>query len=163
MTAASTARAPRRVVPAPDPRHPDVAPDLRVVTPRRQRRSWQVGTLAAVVVFVALFAVAGFQTLIVSSQKRLDEIDRGIVAATAEAQQLENQLAELKSPQRITEEAVQRLGMLSPPGVAYLIPGPDDDVRAGEVPDPSSRPVDDVENAAAAETSDASDSAEAGR
>jgi hypothetical protein len=90
------------------------------------------------VLFVALFAVAGFQTLIVSSQKRIDELDRSIVAATEEAQQLENRLALLQSPQRITAEATERLGMLSPPGVGYLIPAPDDDARAAVVPEPSS-------------------------
>ena len=107
--------------------------------------------------------MAGFQTLIVSSQKRLDELDRGIAVATSQAQQLDNQLAELQSPQRITDEAVQRLGMLSPPGVVYLVPGPDDDARAAEVPEPSSRPVDEVEEAVVAQPGDAPEPGEAAR
>ncbi len=111
--------------------------------------------------FAALFAVAGFQTTIVSSQKRLDELDRGIAAATAQAQALDNQLAELESPQRITTEAVQRLGMLSPPGVVYLVPSPDDDARASEVPEPSTRPPDEIDDVAPAASDDAPESAEA--
>ena len=112
-------------------------------------------------VFVALFAVAGFQAMIVSSQKRLDELDRGIAAATAQAQTLDNQLAELESPQRITTEAVQRLGMLSPPGVVYLVPSTDDDARASEVPEPSTRPADEIDDAAAAASDEARESGEA--
>jgi len=131
-----------RIGVAPTPGHGvEARPDLEVVTPRRQRRSWQVGTVAGVVLFVALFAVAGFQTLIVSSQKNLDELNRGIGAAATTGQRLDNQLAELQSPQRITTEATQRLGMLSPPAVGYLQPGPDDEARASEVPEPSPPPT----------------------
>lgn len=119
----------------------DERPELRVVEARRRRSGWQVGTIAGVVLFAALFAVAGFQTLIVSSQKQLDDLNRGIGAATTAGVRLDSQLAELQSPQRITTEATQRLGMVAPPGVAYLQPGPDDDARAGEVPEPSAPPT----------------------
>jgi hypothetical protein len=119
----------------------DSRPALRVVEARRRRRGWQVGTVAGVVLFAALFAVAGFQTLIVSSQKQLDDLNRDIDAATTAGVRLDSQLAELQSPQRITDEATQRLGMVAPPGVAYLQPRPDDDTRAGEVPEPSPPPT----------------------
>ena len=105
----------------------------------RRRRGWQVGTIAGVVLFVAMFTVAGFQTLIVSSQKQLDDLNRGIDAATTAGVRLDSQLAELQSPQRITTEATQRLGMVAPPGVAYLQPRPDDDARR-PARSPSRRP-----------------------
>lgn len=118
--------------PAPLPEGED-RPDLRVVG-RVRRRRWQVGTVAGIILFAALFAVAGFQTLIVSQQKRLDDLDARIATQTDSGQRLDDQLAELQSPQRITSEATQRLKMVAPPGVAYLQPRPDDDARAGEVP-----------------------------
>ena len=120
-------------LPAPvAPREQDRRPDLRVV--RRRRRRWQVGTVAGIVLFVSLFAVAGFQTLIVAQQKRLDDVTDRIAVEADLARELDDQLAELESPQRITEVARERLGMVSPPGVVYIQPRPDDDARAAEVP-----------------------------
>src|SRR5690606_24641947 len=113
-------------------------PDLRVVRPHR-RRGRQVGTVAAVVLFASLFAVAGFQTFIVSQQKSLDELNGRIAVEAELARTLDNQLAQLQSPQRITE-AANALGMVSPPGVAYLQPRPDDDARAAEIPEPAPGP-----------------------
>ncbi|MCD9622473.1 hypothetical protein [Rhabdothermincola salaria] len=110
----------------------DPRPDLRVV--HRRRRRWQVGTVAGIVLFASLFAVAGFQTLIVSQQKRLDDLTDRIAVEADLARELDDQLAELESPQRITEAARDRLGMVSPPGVVYIQPRPDDDARAAEVP-----------------------------
>jgi hypothetical protein len=113
-------------------------PDLRVVRPAR-RRGRQVGTVAAVVLFASLFAVAGFQTFIVSQQKQLDELNGRIGVEAELARTLDNELAELQSPQRITDAAAA-LGMVSPPGVAYLQPRPDDDARAAEIPEPTPGP-----------------------
>jgi hypothetical protein len=120
------------LAPSPEPAGAE-RPDLRVVG-RVRRRRWQVGTVAGIILFAALFAVAGFQTLIVSQQKRLDDLGARIAAETDAGQRLDDDLALLQSPQRITTEATERLGMVAPPGVAYLQPRDDDDARAGEVP-----------------------------
>jgi cell division protein FtsL len=111
--------------------------ELRVVERTRRGRGWQVGTVAGVLLFLALFAVAGFQALIVTHQKSLDDLTTRISAEEERARALEDDLAELQSPQRITEIAKDRLGMVSPPEVVYLQPRDDDDARAGEVPEPT--------------------------
>jgi hypothetical protein len=120
--------------PAQAPTREDRPPDLQVVA-RRQRRGWQVGTVAGALLFAALFAVAGSQALIATHQKHLDEVNQRIVEQEARSTALEDDLAELQSPQRIIGEATQKLGMLVPPEVIYLEPRTDDDARAGEVPE----------------------------
>jgi hypothetical protein len=122
--------------PAPAPAREERQPDLRVV-PRRQRRGWQVGTVAGALLFAALFAVAGFQALIATHQKHLDEVNDRIVAEEGRAAALEDELAQLRSPQRIIGEATQHLGMQTASPPIYLHPQPEDDTRAGEVPDPT--------------------------
>jgi K+-sensing histidine kinase KdpD len=122
--------------PAPAPAREDRPPALRVV-PRRQRRGWQVGTVAGALLFAALFAVAGFQALIATHQKHLDEVTDRIAEEEARATALEDDLAELESPQRIIGEATQRLGMMTAAPPVYLHPQDDDDARAAEVPAPT--------------------------
>jgi len=121
-------------VPAPAPARREPQADLRVV-PRRQRRGWQVGTVAGALLFVALFAVAGLQALIASHQKHLDEVTERIATEEARSTALEVRLSELKSPERILGEATTRLGMMAGAPPAYLRPQADDDARAGEVPE----------------------------
>ena len=108
---------------------------LEAVRPDPRRRSWQVGTLAGAVLFVALFAIAGAQALIVQRQQHLDAVEERIQVAEQEAEDLRTELAELQSPERIIGEAVERLGMVErPASPLYLQPGADDDARAAEVP-----------------------------
>jgi len=125
--------APGRGRPRPGPA--DERPELDVVraaSPRR--RSWQVGTLAGAVLFLALFAIAGAQALIVQRQQHLDAVDARIEAAEQEAEQLRDDIAELQSPERIKEEAIERLGMVQAPPPVYLQPTEGDDARAAELP-----------------------------
>jgi cell division protein FtsL len=108
--------------------------ELRVVEPaRRRRRNWQVGTVAGLVLFVALFLVAGAQALIVQQQGHLDDVNARIESAEQEAARLEIEATELGSPERITREA-EALGMIDAGEPVYLHPRADDDARAAEVP-----------------------------
>ncbi len=110
-------------------------PALRVVEPaRRRRRNWQVGTVAGALLFVALFAIAGVQTLIVQQGRHIDDLNGRISSAEDDAERLKIELAELQSPQRIVDEAKNRLGMIEAPSPVYLRPTPIDDAKAAEVP-----------------------------
>ena len=119
----------------------DERPELRVVEPAaRRRRSWQVGTVAGGLLFLAMFVVVGAQALIVQQQSHIDDVNKRIAVAEAEAEQLKIDLAELQSPVRILREAQDRLGMVQAPSPVYLLPQADDDSRAAEVP-PASPPA----------------------
>jgi cell division protein FtsB len=111
------------------------APDLKVVAPAtRRRRGWQVGTIAGGLLFLALFAIAGAHTLIVQQQRHIDDVNGRITEAEDRAEALKVELAELQSPERIVQEARDRLGMVQAPTPVYLQPKADDDARAAEVP-----------------------------
>lgn len=120
----------RRGVPAPS------RPALRVVEPAPRRRVGRAGTIAGVVLFVALFALAAFQTVLIRTQARIDDLDRRIAEEEARRTDLTLRLADLRSPDRIVSVATDRLGMIAPGTVAYLQPRPDDDVRATYRPAP---------------------------
>ena len=86
-------------------------PALEVVAPAaRRRRSWQVGTVAGGLLFLAMFVIVGAQTLIVQQQRHIDDVNGRIAAAEDQAERLEIDLAELQSPERIVNEARDRLG-----------------------------------------------------
>jgi cell division protein FtsL len=113
----------------------DDRPDLRVVEPAaRRRRTWQVGTVAGGLLFLAMFAIVGAQTLIVQQQQHIDSVNDRISAAEEEAERLDIDLAELQSPERIVSVATEGLGMIKAPPPVYLLPQADDDSRAAEVP-----------------------------
>jgi hypothetical protein len=110
-------------------------PTLEVVAPAtRRRRGWQVGTVAGGLLFVALFAIAGAHSLIVQQQRHIDDVNGRITEAEDRAEALKVELAELQSPERIVQEARDRLGMVQAPTPVYLQPKTDDDARAAEVP-----------------------------
>jgi len=116
-------------------RHDGTGPGLRVVEPAaRRRRTWQVGTVAGGLLFLAMFVIVGAQTLIVQQQQHIDDVNNKIAAAESEAEQLKVDLAELQSPERIVSEAQERLGLVKAPPPVYLQPQADDDARAAEVP-----------------------------
>jgi cell division protein FtsL len=117
------------------PRRGDDLPELRVVGPAaRRRRSWQVGSVAGGLLFLAMFVIVGAQTLIVQQQRHIDDVNSRVTTAENQAEQLKIDLAELQSPERIMHEAKDRLGMVLAPSPVYLQPGADDDARAAEVP-----------------------------
>jgi len=118
------------------PNRGDDRPELRVVAPAaRRRRTWQVGTVAGGLLFLAMFAIVGAQTLIVQQQRHIDDVNGRIAAAEQDAEELKIDLAELQSPERIIGEAKDKLGMLPAPSPVYLQPRADDDARAAEVPE----------------------------
>jgi cell division protein FtsL len=129
MPRTTTARAPDRR------RDEQPRPPLRVVEPadRQSLRPARVGTLAGVVLFVALFALAAFQTVLINSQSHLDDLNQQVAEQEARSERLELLLADLQSPQRITSAARERLGMVAPNSVTFLESSPDDELRAGSV------------------------------
>jgi cell division protein FtsL len=129
LTRTSPARAPQRRAAAPGPRRPE----LRVVDtePTRERmRPARVGTIAGALLFLALFALAAFQTVLIRAQDRLDDLNSQVAEQTELDQQLQLQLADLQSPERIAQVARDRLGMIAPHTVTFIEPAPEDDANA---------------------------------
>jgi cell division protein FtsL len=89
-----------------------------------------VGTIAGALLFLALFGLAAFQTVLIRAQDRLDDLNRDVAEETEISQQLELQLADLQSPERIAQVARDRLGMIAPHTITFLEPSPDDDADA---------------------------------
>jgi cell division protein FtsL len=145
--ATARANAPAPAKRAPRPR-PTPVPEIttaprglrhisRVITTLREgNQLGRVATLAAVALFVSIFGVVVFQTLIVQGQARLDTIAARTAVETQRAKDLRQQVADLESPSRIVSAANQ-LGMISPGQVAYLKPGADDDAKATYVAPPA--------------------------
>jgi cell division protein FtsB len=132
MPRPSPARAPARRVPAKPKR-----PELRVVEPERDRiRPARVGTIAGALLFLALFALAAFQTVLIRAQDRLDDLNSQVAQQTELDRQLELQLADLQSPEHIAQAARDRLGMIAPNTVTFLQPTPEDDANAQYVAPP---------------------------
>jgi cell division protein FtsL len=115
---------------------PASRPQLQVAQTSSRRA---VGRLAVVLGIVALIAavmvVLVFQTFLVQSQDRLDDLQRQITEQEVLARRQALELAELHSPTRIAEAATERLGMVAPSEVVYLRHDPSDDA-ALTVPDP---------------------------
>ena len=113
---------------APAPAREEQAPRLRVAPRARRlrlRRRLTAVTLIVVGVSVAsLFAVATFQTVLVQGQARLDRLGRDIAAEQARYARLRAVAAGLEAPDRIVAVAQQRLGMVPPATVAYVMPTP---------------------------------------
>lgn len=120
------ARAPQRKAAS----HPE-RPELRVVPEKREGlRPARVGTIAGVLLFLALFALAAFQTVLIRAQDRLDDLHRDVAQQAELDEQLKLQLADLHSPERIAQVARDRLGMIAPHTVTFLDPRADDDQKA---------------------------------
>ncbi|MGI8661650.1 MAG: hypothetical protein ACR2LQ_00365 [Acidimicrobiales bacterium] len=137
---ATTQRAalPIRSRPAPRVR-PQAAPrrpELRVVGAQR-RHLKVIGVTGALLVFVMLFGLVVFHTVLVQNQQRIDRVQQDIRDAQAEYQATRLLVAQLESPARIVEEA-SRLGMVTPPGTTYLTPSP---AAAGEVGTVEAKPA----------------------
>jgi len=110
---------------------------LRVVE-QRQRRI-RVGIFAIGIVTAIMFAIVVAQTMVISQQGHIDSLNRRIAQAEGRAEDLRVELAALQSPQHVTTEAANRLGMIAAPTPLYLLPKANDDERAAEVP-PISKP-----------------------
>jgi cell division protein FtsL len=116
-------------------------PALRVVDTRRdgtpRSLTHLIGTVLAVVLFASVFSVVTCQVLLVQTQSRLDDVDARIAQEQAAGKQLGRDIAAMESPERIVDEAKDRLDMVPAGEPGYLQPQPDDDARAALSGDPS--------------------------
>lgn len=119
----------------------ELRPDLTVVRRRRARRSMitRLGTVMLFSLFVSVFGVVVFQTLRVQNQAKLDEISARIAQEEDAAKVLRLKVADAQSPDRISEAARTRLGMIPPNDIAYLQPSADDEAKAAW--DPQKEPI----------------------
>jgi cell division protein FtsL len=126
MTATPTIPAERRAQPAG--RGPRPRPPLRVVpdgyrTPQARRRRARVrvgvGLLAAVGL---LFGLVGIHVVLTEGQFRLQHLQTQANDAQAQYVRLRLQVAQLESPARIVADAQERLGMVAPSALTYLMP-----------------------------------------
>ena len=90
----------------------------------------------AVVLFLLLFALAGFQAVLVSAQQRLDELERQVAVEQDRYQDLRVDVARLAAPQRILDAATLELGMVPSGRATYVVPS---DAVAAEVETPCRR------------------------
>ena len=114
-----------------------VSPELRVISSARRQRRWQIGALACIGLLVVLFGISAAQTFLVQQQRNIDDLNLRISEAEDRAEDLRLEMARLRSPQRIIDEATNRLGMVPAPVPVYLLPRATDDERAAEQPPPS--------------------------
>jgi hypothetical protein len=98
-------------------------PHLRPVERPRAKRSPAVPALVGVgIVIAALLGLAVMHALLIGGQVRLDAMRSGVAAETEAIRRLELRVAELESPDRVLEVARDRLGMVEPTEVGYLLP-----------------------------------------
>jgi cell division protein FtsL len=131
----TTARAHELTAPRPSGEAASRRPVLRVVDTRRDgsHRSLLgvIGTLLTVVLFAGVFSVITFQVLLVQAQSQLDDLGAHIDGQVVEQKQMNHDIANLESPDRIVTEARDHLGMVTPESPGYLQPQAGDDARAG--------------------------------
>ena len=108
---------------------PPAAPQSRAVATRRHRRRrpptepGACGGGAPVITIVALFGVVVFHVLLNQGQMQLDRLQTRAGQEHARTERLKLDLAELQSPAPRRRGRRDRLGMVPPAGVAYLVPG----------------------------------------
>jgi cell division protein FtsL len=153
MSPAQAAAAARDAAPAraPGPRRPKVVPVREAeVRPGRITRLvgalnlgnqlGRIGTLAAVALFLSVFGVVIFQTLIVQGQARLDNLNSQAAVEDQRSRDLHQQVADLEAPSRIVGAAKDRLGMVAPGSVVYLSPSATDGDKSTYVAPPPTTP-----------------------
>jgi cell division protein FtsL len=92
---------------------------LRVVELQPRTHKGRVFAIAMVMVFLALLGNAVLSSILVTNQKHLDSVSADVAAERSEQQRLQVELAGLRSPERIVNEA-EKLGMIRPDSVTYL-------------------------------------------
>lgn len=146
---------------------------LRPVERPRPKRSPAVPALVGVgMVIAALLALAGMHAVLIGGQVRLDAMRSDVAAENEAIRRLELRVAELESPDRVLDAARDRLGMVLPTEVGYLLPvgvegAATEPVRvdAAVAPEPTADEATSPEQAAvdAAEVAPTDDSSEGGR
>ena len=85
-------------------------------------RPLRLALLATAVVTVGtIFGAAIFHVLLVQSEFRLDRLHKEAAKEEARYEKLRLDVARLSAPERVVASAQQRLGMVVPPQVAYLM------------------------------------------
>jgi cell division protein FtsL len=105
-------------------------------------RPLRLALLATAVLTVGtIFGAAIFHVLLIQSEFRLDQINKEASKEEARYGKLRLDVAQLSAPERIVATAQQRLGMVVPPQVAYLMaPVPQDSGGPGADPDDPAAP-----------------------
>ena len=81
----------------------------------------------AILTVGTIFGAAIFHVLLVQSEFRLDHLNKEAAKEQVRYEKLRLDVAQLSAPERIVATAQQRLGMVVPPQVAYLMaPAPTD-------------------------------------
>ena len=75
----------------------------------------------AILTVGTIFGAAVFHVLLVQSEFRLDQLKREAAKEEVRYEKLRLDVAQLSAPERIVATAQQRLGMVVPPQVAYLM------------------------------------------
>jgi len=88
-----------------------LAPRPQLVVVPRQRRTARVIAAGCTVVFALMLGAAAFQTQLARRQLTMDTMDRDIRAAHESYDVLRRERAELRSPGRLSGEAI-KLGMV---------------------------------------------------
>jgi len=132
---AGAAPAPRRAKVAPVREAPARSGRLAAVgaTVRSGNALGRVGTLTAFALFACVFGIVVFQTMLVQGQARLDALDKHNAQEDLRSRELHQQLADLNAPGRIVSVARDKLGMVPPGEVGYLVAAADDDAKAAWV------------------------------
>ena len=123
--------------PPPPRRTPPAGPGLRQLHQRRLKqtrvrggprqgpapdRPLRLALLASAVLTVGtIFGAAIFHVILIQSEFRLDQINKEASKEEARYGKLRLDVAQLSAPDRIVATAQQRLGMVVPPQVAYLM------------------------------------------
>jgi len=76
---------------------------------------------SAVLTVGTIFGAAVFHVLLIQHEFRLDQITKEATKEEARYEKLRLDVAQLSAPDRIVATAQQRLGMVVPPQVAYLM------------------------------------------
>jgi len=130
---------------------------LRPVERPGARRSPAVPALVGVgMVIAALLALAVMHALLIGGQVRLDGVRSEVASETEAIRRLELRVAELESPDRVLRVARERLGMVQPAEVGYLLPvgvegAPAEPVRVAAAERPAPEPELDETSAEQAE------------
>jgi cell division protein FtsL len=82
----------------------------------------------AVLTVGTIFGAAIFHVLLIQSEFRLDQLNKEAAKEEARYESLRLDVAQLSAPDRVVAAAQERLGMVVPPAVAYLMaPAPNAD------------------------------------
>lgn len=100
-----------------------VVPPVRVKLRGRRRRARVLMVTIGLSIALGMFAIVGAQVVLTQRQLRLDAMGQALSQAQTTNDQLQLQVATLKSPSRIVSEAETKLHMTVPTSVVYLTPG----------------------------------------